>query len=377
MNPAPSLVAPVRLAMLVSGRMFGGGQKVVLDLLQAMAGDPTKLVPSLWLMGQQGVMLAYSATVIQYDGNYASLRTIVATVRALRRELVRNRISVVHSHGWDADLFAWLATRRTGIRHLVHLHVIAGWLDSNAWRQRARRFLARKLLSAPGTKVVAVSSAVRKHWSEGLQLPPNAITVIHNGVDTQRFSPAESGSPSAGPLVLGVVARLVAGKGLEQMLEALAIRRAAPVRLKVAGEGPDREAMEERALALGVADKVEFVGFTSDMPGFYRSIDVYVQPSLSEGMPLGLLEAMACGKPVIATDVGGTCEAARDGVDGLIVAPDDVSGLALAINELANSPEKRAAMGRNAHDRISSSFSLGRCASEVERHCLELVARPV
>lgn len=125
-----------------------------------------------------------------------------------------------------------------------------------------------------------------------------------------------------------------------------------------AGDGSSRQTLETRVGSLRLADHVRFLGDVGDMPSFYRSVDVFVLPSLSEGFPLTVLEAMASGLPVVATDVGGTKEAVRDGVDGRIVAPGNSASLEEALIPLLNSEVLRNRMGNMARARVVGHFSI-------------------
>jgi glycosyltransferase involved in cell wall biosynthesis len=342
--------------------MFGGGQRVVLDLrkgLVAVAG----LEVELWLLGECRETRGLADARIEYDGRYNHPRTVLRTVRQLRALLDQRTPDIVHSHGWDADLLAFLALRGRSTRHVIHLHVMTDWLGSRAWRHALRRRLARRMLSRAAA-TLAVSAAVAERWRSALALESDAIEVLPNGIDTCHYAPVAGTSEFAGQIRIGLVSRLVPGKGLENALVALAELRSSglQVRLLVAGDGPLRQALMIQAEQLGLADAVEWLGQLSDMPDFYRRIDLYVQASLSEGMPLGLLEALACGCPVVATSVGGTAEILRDGVEGFLVPAADVNALVRAITRALKDPLALRAMGLAARRRI------------VEHHTLECMA---
>jgi glycosyltransferase involved in cell wall biosynthesis len=187
-----------------------------------------------------------------------------------------------------------------------------------------------------------------------------AVAVIHNGFDDELFrvhAVHRVREPSQ-KITLGTAARLVAIKGIDRVLKALAgVELSRPWEYLVAGEGNERERLQTLAIELNCADRVRFLGAITDMPSFYSRLDLYIHGSLSEGLPLAIAEAMACGVPVVATDVGATRELVRDGTDGFVVPPDNVAALRTAIERLAGSDDLRARMGAAAHERAWSGFS--------------------
>ena len=202
---------------------------------------------------------------------------------------------------------------------------------------------------------------------------------VPRGVDTERFRPVNP-PPEVrgdGPLVVGCVAQLVRVKGHRTLLEALA--RVPGLRLRLAGKALDDELaaeLRELSRSLGLEERVEWTGQVGDVPGFLAGLDVFVLPTWArwrmEGCPVALLEAMACGLPVIATDIPGSRDVVRDGVDGLLVPPEDAPALARALESLRH-PERRLDLGRAARRRVLESYTIEREAADHERLYGELV----
>ncbi|WP_431857281.1 glycosyltransferase [Azospirillum sp.] len=190
--------------------------------------------------------------------------------------------------------------------------------------------------------------------------PDVGVRVVPNGVDTGLFRPAEA--PEAerkdGRLRLLIVGRLVRQKGVDCILEAMA-RLDAPVSLRVVGDGGAREELERQAAALGLSGRVAFVGWAAreELPAAYRAADAFVFPSRDEGMPNVVLEAMASGLPVIATDIAGNRELVVDGETGVLLATDDVPALAAAIARLAADPELCRRFGAAGRRRVVDHYS--------------------
>ena len=171
------------------------------------------------------------------------------------------------------------------------------------------------------------------------------VVTVRCGVDVERFAPRAEPRPGGGPLELLCVAALSRRKGHRVLLEAL--REVEGVRLTLAGDGPERAALEALARELGVADRVRFLGAVAhdDVPGLYRESDAFCLPSFAEGLPTVLMEAMACCLPVVATNVMGTAELVEDGVSGLVVAPARPDRIAGALRGAARRPGLRDRMG--------------------------------
>jgi glycosyltransferase involved in cell wall biosynthesis len=365
----------MKVLQLISGRMDGGGQKVALDFCGELR-QTDGVDAELGLLGCTVERLrGEAAFVVPYGGDYSSVFTLAGTALKLRRILQDRRYDVVHSHGWDADIIARWALGRSASVHVMHLHVTPAWTRSAALKQRVRRAMTQRSFESDTVRVIAVSDAVRRHWGEAFPGAAKAMRVVHNGVDVERFRPLRRQHEEAaadGVFVLGVACRLARMKGLPYLLEALRQVRdmhARSFRLDIAGEGSERPILESKVEDSGLSGLVRFLGPVAParMPDFYRSLDAFVLPSVSdEGLPLVVLEAMACGLPVVATDVGGTKEAVRQGVDGWMVPPRDAGSLAEALLKVLDAPRRELQnVGANARDRACESFSLSGQAANV------------
>jgi glycosyltransferase involved in cell wall biosynthesis len=234
-----------------------------------------------------------------------------------------------------------------------------------SWRRRLPWRLARMGGAWADTVEVAVSDFILDRSRDY----PHAASLrrIYNGIDPTRFASAiaPSGLGSVGQCVIGFAGRLIHGKGADYLIEAVArLRSAHSLRTLIAGDGPERPRLEALAQNLGVDDVVEFRGLTHDMPAFWRAADVAVVPSAEfiEACPMAPLEAMACGKPVIATRNGGLPELVIDGETGLLVAPADVDSLVVALARYAGDSALRTSHGSCGRSRVSEHFHIADCA---------------
>ncbi len=355
---------------VISSLMYGGGQSVALDLVRRLGREPD-LDARLVLIGNQVAdgltQLDVPTThVTAYDGRYNRPRSLARAAFALRRALRSDRTDIVHSHGWDCNAIVGLACAGLPIRHVVHQHVLADWVSSRRVVHVIRRGVTRVALGNRRTTWVAVSKAVKESMAGLVWLPQEAVRVLWNGVDLERFRPAATTSGDGVP-VIGVAARLVPLKGLEYLIEALAIlhRRGIECKLRIAGGGPVRETLAALAQSMGLSDRVALLGELRNIEDFYRSIDVLALPSLSEGLPLSVLEAMATGLPVVSTRVSGIPEAVLNGVSGTLVPPRDAPALADALEPLLRSKAMRERMGHAGRRRAEAEFSLERAAERI------------
>lgn len=364
----------VDVALIINGQMFGGGQRVVLDLVHEAEKAGVGLV--LVLLGQSVPNFdSKTPSVVGYDGRYDRPATLVKAAIELRRRIQSMGVSLIHTHGWDADIIGSLARVGLGVKQLVHLHIEPAWLGSQTFRHKARRWMTRIALAGSDVRILAVSEAVRRHWTSNLGLDPNTIQVMRTGIDANRYQPSCGIGGTSVPII-GVAGRLVSMKGIEYLIDSLSVlaHEGAVYELRIAGTGSLRETLESRCVHRGIHDRAKFLGQVSDMPAFYRTIDIYALPSLSEGLPLGVLEAMASGVAVLATSVGGIPEAVRNGIDGVLVPPGDVNALADGLRRLLGDAGKRRTMGNAGRARAVEIFSLERFSDEVFALYREMLA---
>lgn len=227
--------------------------------------------------------------------------------------------------------------------------------------------------------VVAISESIHRQLVAG-GIPPHLIRTIYEGIDLAVYprKSAPNTRHAGDPLVVGTVAHLSHEKGLRYLIEAAAIIPSVQSRLRfvIVGDGPCRLELEALVQEKGLSDCFSFMGFKNQTVQSTKSFDMFVLPSLSEGLSSAILTAMACSLPVIATNVGGIPELVQDGVNGLLVPPADPRSLAQALQQLADEPEKAYQMGLQGRERVEKCFTLQHKILETERLCYSLL-RPV
>jgi glycosyltransferase involved in cell wall biosynthesis len=203
----------------------------------------------------------------------------------------------------------------------------------------------------------AVSEDLRRYLLDTFSLPEARVTTIPNGIDVERFAvPLDTSSLHRelgireGALVIGSIGRLMEQKGMEYLLQAFArlSRRGSDMKLVIVGEGELRQDLECLARHLQVSDRVVFTGIRNDIPHLMRLFDVFVLPSLWEGQPITIVEAMAAGRAIVATDVGGNAEILHHGEFGVLVSPRDENALADAIDALLSDAARAGGLGKRA-----------------------------
>jgi glycosyltransferase involved in cell wall biosynthesis len=223
---------------------------------------------------------------------------------------------------------------------------------------------------------VAVSRFVASRLRDRFHVPPEKIVVIPNaatmGATASPAPRSELARDVDGPVVL-TVARLDGQKGIAHLLEAVATLPNAS--FAIAGDGPNRAALEQRAATLGVSDRVRFLGHRHDVPALLAAADLFVLPSLYEGLPLSVLEAMAAGVPVVATAIGGTDEVVRDGETGTLVPPANSEALAAAIGRALADRDRASRLALAARSLVAREYSVTSMVGSVSRLYDELLAR--
>jgi L-malate glycosyltransferase len=303
---------------------------------------------------------------------FRSLNALVQQAR-LAKYVRQHAVQIVHTYSFYGNVFAVPPGR------LAAPVVIASIRDRGPYltdmQKRVQRHVCR------WADCVLVNAEAVKTWLVGDGYDPSQIVVIPNGVDLTRF--ADHGDRDAIRRSLGVpgdmrlvavVSRLSHLKGIEDFLEAAALVAATrhDVRFAVVGEPSpikNRGYLDElsaQAARLGIGGKVIFTGLRSDVPALLSAVDVSVMPSHNEALSNVLLESMAAGAGLVATDVGGTSEALVDGVNGLLVKPGDPPSMAAAIGRLLEEPALARGLGARARQTIADRFSLDRMVSATE-----------
>jgi glycosyltransferase involved in cell wall biosynthesis len=315
---------------------------------------------------------------LDYAFELKALRATRRCVAEVREIIARVNPHIVHSHLLPADLIAAMSVAGSGARHISHIRGTLPWLSSRGWKNRLRRKLYQYHFRRAETRFLAVSTGAADYACRCFSIPRSHVRVIRNGVAVEQFAAhsAKRSSSAKGRCVFGAAGRFCAEKGHQVLFRALAQLREEnlDVQLRLAGAGGLDESYRQQVKQLGIERHVEFVGAVSDMGQFYAGIDALVLPSLhAEGLPRVLLEALAAGCAVIATEGPGISEVVEPGVHGLVVPPGDEGRLADAMRRLVLEPPARLAMADAGRTKVLEEFTADRVAREVlsfYRSCL-------
>jgi glycosyltransferase involved in cell wall biosynthesis len=291
--------------------------------------------------------------------------------------IYRRRVDLLHVNSYVPGNYARLAAA------LMQVPIIIDHWHGFSRFNRKRRFICR-VLGRFTDLSLAVSRGVRDYLVAQGGLDPAKVRVVANGVDVAAIEAARPGKVvrrelglPAGVPVIGLVGRLDHwGKGHKELFEAMApLMERHPVQALIVGGGRRIDEVRALAASLGLAGAVHFLGERSDVPDLLNAMDIFVLPSYSEGLSLALLEAMAAGKPVVATAVGGTPEVVTEGDNGLLIPTRDAGALAGALERLLGAPDFAKQLGQNARAHVREHFSLDRLGREINEIYEELVEK--
>lgn len=284
----------------------------------------------------------------------------------------REKIDLVHAHSRVSQVASFLACRITGTPLVTTCH--------GYFRKRLRG-----ILDTWGERVVAISDAVRDHLKNDLGVPDGRIALIYNGVDADKFKAGCSGDEGKsikrslamagnGP-VIGTIGRLSPVKGQRFLVEAMAaiLSKHRDAEMVLVGDGPERDALESLAKSLGIEKSVHFVSSVIDTNRMLSIMDVFVFPSVKEGLGIALLEALAAGRACVASDVGGIGDILRRDSCGILVPGGDPRAISMAVTKLLEDPAGRAAMGERGRKVVREKFSLDVMSEKVAGLYREIV----
>jgi len=354
--------APIRVLHVITNLGIGGAERLVVSAARGLPRERFEsVICCLTNRGPLAREAEAAGLTVHCVNAFPGLSNPLAFTRLV--SIIRSvQPTIVHTHLQAPNLYGRLAAC------LVRVPIVVA-TEHNVYTGKARRYMAAERMLAPLTSaLVAVSSEVQQFLSGQLRVPLTSIRVIRNGVAAPQ--PTRDGVAAIAALTarvgavptdlrLATIASLTAKKGHDVLLRALSLLAGRGLRVSAvfAGEGPERARLETIAADLNLRESVHFLGAVSNPADVLAATDLFVLPSLVEGLPLALLEAMRAGKPVVATAVGGVPEAVISGINGLVVAAADDVALADAIATLAASPRQRAELGEKARATADRDFS--------------------
>lgn len=366
---------------------YGGAEKHLLDLVRRLIGSGVQL--SILCLAEDlysdhlSQDEAARIDIIRYQGKLKSFRDWYRVFRDTRPDVVVFVRAWLWCYRWYVPLAAWLAgvPRRISIAHLAP--PTPATIEGRSIRQimlRCRRVAHLWSLRASAyfeDATICVSSMIRDSLVKDYRFPVNKTMAIRNGVSLAELNLQQSNGTavrarlglSAQEFLLVCIARLSEQKRIDILLLAIAqlLGKGVPCKCVIVGDGPLREELADYAVALGLTGHVFFEGFQKDTLQYLLAGTAFVLTSDTEGLPLALLEAMACGLPCIVTGVGGNVEAVTDRVHGLVVPAGSADEVAAAVAYLVTHPSERVEMTKMARARAHKEFDIEQRMAEIRR----------
>ncbi len=341
---------------------IGGAEEMVLNLVNHLPRDRFEaMVCCIGEPGPIGLEIAATGTPVTALRADPGLRHPLDVFK-IRDFLRATRPDIVHTFLLTASLYGRLAAI------LARVPIIIGTEVNTYQDKRLHHILAERLLVAGTDRVVTSAESVKDYYVRQIGVDPKRVGVIHNAVNFGQLATSAPRAEIRGRIglapdavVAGVIARLTDQKGHAYLFDAVARTPSlAGLDLLIVGDGPLRGALEADAAAKGIAKRVHFLGARRDLGDLISAMDLFVLPSLWEGLPLSMVLAMGAGLPVVATAVAGVPEVVTDGVTGLLVPPADADALGHALARIVTDPAEAARLGASA-----SAFVLPRFGVDV------------
>jgi glycosyltransferase involved in cell wall biosynthesis len=356
---------------VASGDAWGGAEAVVLHLLEGLAryGD---VRTHAFLLNEGRLAESLKGAGVPVTVAEEGRTSFAGTVRALRKVVEGFRPHILHSHRYKENALALLASGGMGsVKRIVTQHGMPGGrAEGVRLKSRLVSGATLRLVSRWADRMVPVSDDIREALLGDYGFRPERTKTIRNGIPVP--GPVSSRARE-GPFVAGSAGRLSPVKDFARLVEvAREVRaRGEDIRFELAGEGPQKGLIAEAIGRYGLEGTFFMRGFVEDMDGFLGGLSLYVSTSVHEGIPLGALEAMARGIPVVAPDAGGFREIIEDGMDGCLVKDRDVGTYADRCIALKSDRDSWARMGESAREKAASFFSVDRMVREYRELYLE------
>lgn len=358
----------INLLQVVNGFAIGGGELKLLELVKELTRKRSgKFNVVVCSVGQGGPLqpqfeaLGIPVYVIEKKNKFD-----ITQVFRLCKIIKSEKIDIVQTTLFYADVIGALAAKLTGVDAVVSWDTVSHPPDSieNKLRHKLSYQFCMKFVK----KIVAVSGAVKNFLMEERSITPDKIDIIHYGIDLNLFKSTngfinlgkkEELGVSKEKIIIGTVARLEEQKGHKYLIQAAPeiIKKFPEVMFVFAGDGTHRTELESQVKELGLNENFQFLGFRQDVKELLYTFDIFVLPSLFEGLPNVVLEAMASSRPVVASAVDGTPEVIVHEKSGLLVPPKSPEALSKAILNLLEREDQGETVGRMARARIEEAFS--------------------
>ncbi len=358
----------IHIAFLVHTYGFGGLENMVTNLVNHI--DPNRfkstIVSFAPLKALSNRVDVNRVQVISLNKKGGNNPLLIYKIYLLLKKVGPD---IVQTHNWGTAAEGILGAKLARVPGIVHA-------ERGTIEEKKSNIVLQRFLWGFTDQVLSVSKAHRQKMTNIIGFPLKKIKAIVNGVDTERFYPnpgikvetRKKLGLKKNSLCIGTVGSLRPVKNHSLLVNACKaiLPHFDDVEVLIVGEGPLESQLKQEVKTFGFSGKIHFAGIQPNIPEVLNALDIFVLTSLSEGMPNVVLEAMACGIPVLATSVGGVPEIIENGQNGILVASEDKSNLIQAITELLNDQDKRCAIGMEGRKKVLSEFSLKKMVSEYQ-----------
>ncbi len=360
-----------RILLVIDEASVGGGQHHVLWLAEGLGRDGFEIAVACEAQGYLVDELRFAGirhlpVTLRNRPNGGSLFQMIRLIREFDPK-------IVHTHGGTAGAYGRIAGHILA-RKIVHTYHGIHYLHfENQWKKRIYLFLEQFLIRWTDAIICVANSDLQLALDHNLA-DRDKVSVIANGINAKQFKAPKESRKTRRPgkrrtTIIGTIGRLHEQKGHRYLIQATAeiVKQLNHAEIRIIGDGNLRTELELQAQTLGLQDVVRFMGSRTDISFQLAQMDLFVLPSLWEGMPFVLLEAMCAGIPIVATDVDGVSEILEHGKDSLLVPPRDPQSLAKAIVSLLGNKRLARTFARNALDKISERFDVKEMVTQTER----------
>ncbi len=355
-----------RVLHVIDSLDLGGAQVVLENLIRH--GDAARFEFEVAAMHGRGQMWDRLAALGVPMHSLSHHHKVPLYVPRLIRQFLSRNFDVVHTHLLAANIIAKPIAAMCGVRvRINHDHCNDKLTDPRRWA-----LPADKITNTLSTHIVAVSESTRDFLVNHESIARDRVTTIHNGIDTDIYQPRlalrrasrEKWGLPATAFIVGGIGRLTHQKNFELFLNIAA--QIPNAHFVIGGTGEDEAALRAQVARLGLGERVKFLGYVGDMPSLWPALDCLLLTSRYEGLPITILEAMACGVPIVASNLDGMREILRDGENAALVPPSDIAPFVEAVRRLIDQPDYAAALASQALSTVRADYSASRMARDVE-----------
>lgn len=359
---------PLKVMHIVATDKLSGAEKVVLDICTNLNRE--KYVPIGICAGEELKKLYESRGIKTYIANVSRLNP--SDIKEIKRIVKEENVDLIHAHDVKASIAAHMSGEKMNIPVISHMHSSYPWLERKGALKYIDRYFRKKYALS-----IACSSMVKEYYLKyNHHIDEKSIVVMNNAFNFNEFfkTPIKDKEEFKkvlnidGKFVYGFLGRLLETKGADLMIDSFyEVQRINPEAvLIIVGDGPEREKLQNKVKKYAIEEKVIFTGYRSNVYDYINTYDCFILPSVLEGLPIAVLEAMAMKKPVISTPVAGVKNLITNGFNGIFLNDRTREALIKAMIDIYENAEKRTTLGQNAYDYIYENYNINSYIEELE-----------